>query len=263
MNYTENYNFDIEVEEIFPDLDILRIKIFTNQELQSDFFYRREDYLTLQKHDNIKFLHPELLRKHFVSNLYKDCQSIQKMVSRKYQVMSEEFFHFYDKAFFTSDDKTPEEINKAKEPLDIDNFLEKGFDPSRLGRISQGSLYYPFNADFPRSPGYFYDEIEGPNNTDFDLDKAFGILSSNDYVWELKRVQVHPYDDFDETTEALSYKIKLPQTEFENLVTFHSGKDYLFLHLHDALGAMGGLIDELYQDLLGLKEARLPRVEGT
>ena len=97
---------------------------------------------------------------------------------------------------------------------------EAAVNPERvLWMDSDTLLLYPVGSEMPKSTPIFLDYCNGgPDNTHFNLDKAYTLLYRNPYVIEVDREDVPYYNRDGGLEKELRVKVLLPQDVWEKLV---------------------------------------------
>ena len=106
---------------------------------------------------------------------------------------------------------------------------EAAANPDRVLWMDRSNhLLYQMDTDMPRPIPFYMDYIKGITNGDFDLDKAYKILSKNPWVSQLERVKIPDYNCDDNRTEGIHCSVLLPKEVWEKLVTMCRKKDSEF-----------------------------------
>ena len=128
-------------------------------------------------------------------------------VRRYLKIMGTGSQEFFDVWYKMIDNKSPiNEVNK------------KGFNPFDLYRMDWDShLLYSWGEDTPVSRPYYINVVV---NDEYDLDKAFKILSKHSWVSNVDKVEIPPYNQREGYTRLVEFTVHLPQKEYDKLVHF-------------------------------------------
>ena len=145
-----------------------------------------------------------------------------------------------------------------KDPMRV--IRSKTFDVSRVLYFDQSChLFYPVDSDMPLSVPMYVQYIGGVDNRDYDLDKVLAILGKDSRVSEIQKIEIPYYNQDEDRTHAVEFKVLLPQKQYDSLVRHCRGlgKEFWSCRMKECLCYRSYRTE----DLLKLKPAYVIRGE--
>lgn len=237
MKYTKTEIYEVETEDVDLFDDLLLITLSQNEKEVDEFFFRKEDFKTLEDTDTIHALFPEILNLRSFGLSASDYHDLLKKASRRYYMRTPLFLEKYkngqigqrnrimavglgDKEKYSLSAEELKECNRrytAQEVLDLS--LD---DPNLMGYYSANQdLFFPLNLKGkPLTKKFHIGIYQELNEDSLDLDACLTQLQKDARILDVEIKEISRALDpdlSDDFFRYITYQVVLPQKEFETL----------------------------------------------